>query len=147
MLVRFYPEKIDPELPGILLLSHGPLALGMLDSAEMIYGEIDNIAAFGLEPDDIVEEYCQAVVDAYKQFPANTLVFLDIYGGTPSNQIMRYCAKNSMPILAVAGMNLPLVVSAAFGRDLENGEEALYSLIEEAKESVTNVTEKLKPMM
>lgn len=47
------PEKINPDLPGIVILSHGPFAVALLETAQLIFGEADNIAAFSLEPEMI----------------------------------------------------------------------------------------------
>ena len=58
MIQKFKPDKIEKGLTGIIVLSHGPMAVGMLDSAAVILGnEVKNSAAFCLEANDDPEKY------------------------------------------------------------------------------------------
>ena len=46
MIQRFEPDKIEKGTTGIIVLSHGPMAAGILDSAAVILGnEVKNSAA------------------------------------------------------------------------------------------------------
>ena len=35
----YIQETVNPDLPGIILLSHGPLAVSLVDTAKMVFGE------------------------------------------------------------------------------------------------------------
>ena len=58
----YKPEKVNKDLPGIILLSHGPFAVSLVDTAKMLFGESENIAAYSLEPGDDIDKYREAFV-------------------------------------------------------------------------------------
>lgn len=48
--MKYYkPETVNENLPGIILLSHGPFAVSLLDTARMLFGDAENLAAFSLK--------------------------------------------------------------------------------------------------
>lgn len=140
MIKRFNEENIKSYLPGIVIMSHSSLAIAMMETAKFIYGEIDNIAAFSFEDEDNPLEYRDECIKAIKKFPENTIVFLDIFGGSPCNQLMMYIKDTQMKVNAIAGMSLPMVISAINLREMYCGEELLEKLKVEAEESIVNVT-------
>ena len=52
MHIKYDKAAIDPSLPGILLLSHGDLAIGLMDTVQAVIGTTSNIAAFTLSHED-----------------------------------------------------------------------------------------------
>lgn len=143
MKVIFDKENIQPGLPGIILLSHGPLAPAIVESALLIIGEQPNLAAFGLETVDTLEDYSTAVMEAYHAFEGNALVLIDLYGGTPCNQMILAALKNKLDILALSGLNLPMVMDACTLRQDASGPELLEQVEEVAKIGIVNITSKL----
>lgn len=115
-------QEVNEIIPGIILMSHGPLAVGLLETARMLFGEIENIEAYSLEEGENLEEYYQHIVDAIKKFPTGVIVFIDIFGGTPCNQMMRYIQEQDKVIEVVTGMNLPMLIHAATTREKINKE-------------------------
>ena len=61
-------EGIVPGLPGVILLSHGQLALGLRDAAEIVYGESANLAVFWLERGDDLDAFQEAFAQAYTAY-------------------------------------------------------------------------------
>lgn len=112
---------INPEVPGIILLSHGPFAVSLVDTAAMIFGESENIAAFSLEPGDDIDEYRKAFVECIDKFPEGSMIVVDLFGGTPCNQVMRHIQETGKPLEVVAGMNLPMLVNAVISRQEMSG--------------------------
>lgn len=143
MKVIFEKENIQPGVPGILLLSHGPLASAIVESAAMIIGEQPNLAAFGLEPCDALEDYINAVLEAYNAFGGDALILLDLFGGTPCNQITLAALRNHLDILALSGLSLPMVIEACTLRSDASGMELLRQVEEVTKIGVVNITEKM----
>lgn len=143
MIKIFDEEKINPDIPGIILLSHSNLAVAMLQTAEFINGDIENIAAFSFEDEDNPEDYRDSFVEAIKKFPNNSIIFMDIFGGSPCNQLIIYAKRNQLIFNAIAGMNLPLVVTAVNLREVYSGEEFLEKLVEEGSNGIVNVTKML----
>lgn len=143
MKARFQKEDIQAGLTGIILLSHGPLATAMAESAFMIIGQQDNLAAFGLEPSDTLEEYISSVMQAYDAFGGDAVVLVDMFGGTPCNQLVAAALRNALPILALSGMSLPMVMEACALRSEYSGEALLKQIMDMTEAGQINITEKL----
>jgi len=121
---KFFNEaEIQKEIPGIVLLSHGALALGMLDTARVVLGNAYNIAAFALEAADDPEVYRETFMRAVEAFPAGAIILVDMFGGSPCNQLFLASSQIKTPYCAFSGMSLPLVVEAATMRELYTGNE------------------------
>lgn len=90
-------------------MSHGELAQGMVNSAEMIVGDVpylDAITAYVDGNNDI-----SRIITTYlKKHNAETVfVLTDIFGGSVNNQWMRYV--NQIPKLyLITGVNLPMII-------------------------------------
>ena len=143
MKVLFRRDDIRQELPGLILLSHGPMAVAVAESASMIVGEQPNMAAFGLEPEDPLEEYIAAVLEAYEVFGGNAVFLVDLYGGTPCNQLVLAALKNQLPVKAIGGMNLPMLLEAVTLREEAAGEELISQLEMIGNAGIVNITDKM----
>jgi PTS system mannose-specific IIA component len=107
-------SEVQPDLPGIIVLSHGDMALGMLNSAQVICGELENVVALGLEPGDDLEAYREEVAGLLDAFPEGALILVDIMSGTPFNSVMFLGAEREL--YGIAGANLPLLIELALLR-------------------------------
>ena len=116
----FEKEGIVPDLPGVVLLSHGQLALGLRDAAEIVYGESTNLAAFCLEPGDDLDAFQEAFAQAYTVY-SECLVIVDMKGGTPCNQVLRYAKRTGTAVNAVTGGSLPMLLEVLAVRDEADG--------------------------
>lgn len=74
----YKPEKVNKDLPGIILLSHGPFAVSLVDTAKMLFGESENIAAYSLEPGDDIDKYREAFVETINEFPEGSMILVDL---------------------------------------------------------------------
>lgn len=119
---------------SLILISHGEFAEGLLDTAEMILGEIDNVQTVCLYPHEGSEDFQLKFEQALAQASGEIVVLCDIMGGTPCNVAMRY-----LPKLAglYSGMNLPMVISYV-------SEEGVEGLLDNAKQQICDVGEQLK---
>ena len=114
MKTNFDEKNVRPGLMGIVLLSHGPLAMGALASAEMIYGEADleNVVAFSLEEGDDMGEYAQSFDRVLNAYAGNCLFLIDFLGGSPCNQLRLYAMQRQVSVRALLGMNMPMLFYA-----------------------------------
>ena len=55
----------------------------------MVFGESENLAAFSFEEGDDADQYRMKVAETLERFPVGSVVMLDLFGGTPCNQMMR----------------------------------------------------------
>lgn len=95
---------------GVLILTHGNLAIELLASARVIAGELENFEALPLAWDDGIEEAQAKVSEVLERLDCNggVLILTDIFGGTPSNVAMAF--RDPGHIEVVSGVNLPMVV-------------------------------------
>ena len=103
---------------NILVMSHGEFAEGICRSAEMIIGEQENLKPVIFNPgeslDTLVEKLKKAINEFDNDFPH--LLFVDIFGGSPSNAAALLLAEN-YKINAVSGVNLPMLLEALTERE------------------------------
>ena len=127
----YKPEKVNKDLPGIILLSHGPFAVSLVDTAKMLFGESENIAAYSLEPGDDIDKYREAF--------EGSMILVDLFGGTPCNQVMRHIQETEKPLEVVGGMNLPMLVNAVLAREGISGKDFSLDTVENGKNGIFRV--------
>lgn len=111
-------ENFVENIPGILLLSHGPFCQALLESAQMIGGEAVNVVALPLLENASIDEYGEKAMQTFKQMPEGSIVLFDLASGTPLNQMMMKSGGEEFP--GLCGMNLP---GPAGGDDHARGHE------------------------
>lgn len=148
MIKQFDESGIIPDMIGIMTLSHGPMASAILKSAAVISGEeVKNSAAFCLEADDDLMEYGKTVSAAIDAFPAGCLIFIDILGGTPYNQLVIQSRKKDKMPAALTGMSLPMIIVANMLRGSGmDGDTLIQAIMEECSTSVISVKERMESM-
>ena len=124
---------------GGLIVTHGRLAIELLNAAEMIVGEIQGVTAVSLGWHDDVETAATMVRSALDrvQTPDGVLILTDMFGGTPTNIASTFLGQENVEI--VTGVNLPMLIKLAqaqgeLGQDLatvarqvrESGQSSIY---------------------
>lgn len=138
--MKFYkPEKVNENIPGIILLSHGPFAVSLIETAQMLFGESENIAAFSLEPGDDIDNYRESFVKIINDFPKGSMIMVDLFGGTPCNQVMRHIQETEKPLEIVTGMNLPMLIEAVMSRESMAGKEFSMDTVQNGKNGIFRV--------
>ncbi|MDD4371590.1 MAG: PTS sugar transporter subunit IIA [Anaerostipes sp.] len=132
-------EQVRESLPGIVLLSHGPFAVVLVETAKMVFGESENVAAFSFEEGDDVDEYRKTVVETLETFPEGSIVMLDLFGGSPCNQMLRYVQETEKVLEIVSGMNLPMLVNAFLAREGVSGTELSLDAVSSGTEGIRRV--------
>ena len=132
---------------GILIVSHGSFAAGLLSAVELIAGKQEKVTTIGVHDEDGVEEFETKVNQALEDLDDGdgVLVFVDILGGTPSNVIFRSLAKREFK--AIAGMNMEMVVQAVMLRDSMEKEELYKNVLEVAQQPPVLLHEMYKDMI
>lgn len=132
---------------GIILASHGEFAKGILQSAAMIFGEQQNVAAVVLEPSegpDDVKAKMQAAIASFDS-QDEVLFLVDLWGGTPFNQANSLFEAHKDKWAIVAGMNLPMVIEAYASRfSMESAQEIAKAIVPSAKDGVRVKPEELE---
>lgn len=133
---------------GIIIASHGEFAKGILQSGSMIFGEQEDVKAVTLMPsegpDDIRAKLQEAVASFSNQ--EEVLFLVDLWGGTPFNQVNNLFEEHKDKWAIVAGLNLPMLIEAYASRlSMESAQEIAAHIIETAKEGVKVRPEALQP--
>lgn len=126
----------------IVLASHGDLAQGMRQTAEMIIGTSENIYALSAfrDEDEPIGVQMERLLE--KIGYEDVYLLTDIFGGSVNNDLL--AIQQAHPeVTLVAGMNLPLVISVAT-QFQQIDEELLAHLIEESQQGMINCKKLLK---
>lgn len=128
---------------GILLMSHGDLSKGVLNSLECIMGKRENIKALTLGIHDDISEFENKMNEAIEQLgKEGVLIMVDVLGGTPSNKACRALKNENVEILT--GLNLPMVMQAIESREyITNLNELKENVKNAALDSIADLREKL----
>ena len=105
-------------IKGTYHLNHGEAGNALLSSSEMIVGKTPNSTAISLQPGMSPETLMQQV-KAILRTDTETVIFTDIYGGTPSN--IAFLLSKDFPIRCISGVNLAMLIEANMLQD--SGEE------------------------
>ena len=133
---------------GIILASHGEFATGVLQSASMIFGEQENVAAVTLMPSEGPEDVKRKMQEAINGFDNQdeVLFLVDLWGGTPFNQASSLLEGHQDKWAIVAGMNLPMIIEAYASRfSMESAQDIAKHVLTTAKEGVKVMPEELEP--
>ena len=134
---------------SIVLASHGKFAEGIKDSGGMIFGPQEGVVAVTLTPDMGPDDLHQKILDAIATLEdqEHVLFLVDLWGGTPFNQISRVLEEEGKEDwVAVTGLNLPMLI-AAYGSRLgvDTAAEVAKEIYSEARMGVKIKPEELEP--
>ena len=96
---------------GIVIVSHGNLGTALSESAEMIFGEKNDIVTVSISSiSENVETFRDEIVSAIDKADKGNgvIVLTDLFGGTPCNLSISVAGTKNIEI--VAGVNLPMVL-------------------------------------
>jgi len=116
---------------GMVLVTHGRLAIELIAALEHVVGPQQNIAAVCICPDDDMEKRRAEILQRAGEVDdgAGTVVLTDMFGGTPSNLAISIMDKANVEI--IAGVNLPMLIKLASVR----GEEDLITSVTSAQDA------------
>jgi PTS system mannose-specific IIA component len=100
-------------LVGVVVVTHGQLAVELVNAAEAIVGDLAHVQAVSIGWHDDVEQARQEIGQAIARVatPAGTLVLTDMFGGTPSNLAVTFLVPDRVEV--VTGVNLPMLLKLA----------------------------------
>ena len=128
---------------GIIIASHGDFANGLLKTSSMIFGEQENVKPVTLMPSEGPEDIRRKIEEAVATFenPKEVLFLVDLWGGTPFNQVDSLFEEHKDTWAILTGMNLPMLIEAFGARfSMESAQEIAASLLSVSKEGI-----KIKP--
>ena len=116
---------------GIIIITHGNLALELKSAMEYILGIQKNIEIISIKSDDDLEIKKADLEEVIEKVNENigTIILTDMFGGTPSNLAMSFLEVGKVEI--ISGVNLPMLVKLIGLRDSND----LQKVSQESKES------------
>ena len=108
----------------IILASHGELSKGMLNSVEMIVGDLaKNIETFSLYPGENPNDYAEKIKNQIGSSQDEYIIICDIKGGSVYNALIQLLDMDNVEIISGMNMNivLELVIKNSSGNiDIDN---------------------------
>ena len=116
---------------GIIIVTHGNLALELKSAMEHILGIQKNIEIISIKPDDDLEIKKSALEESIKKVDEENgvIILTDMFGGTPSNLAISLLKIGKVEI--ISGVNLPMLIKLIGLRDSND----LQKVATESKES------------
>ena len=104
---------------GVVVVTHGQLAAELVNSAEMIVGDLPHFAAVSIGWHDDVDHAREEIGRAIERVAgtagsdgerAPVLVLTDMFGGTPANLGVTFVSED---VEVITGVNLPMLIKLA----------------------------------
>lgn len=126
---------------GIIIGTHGKFSKEIVKSAEMIFGQQENVKPVTFEPgespDDLVEKYKAEMKEL--DYSDGLIFFVDLFGGSPYNAASRIVLEEeNMDI--VTGVNLPMLLEVFASKSFSTVTE----LVDIAKNSGSSAIKSFK---
>ncbi|MDU1846209.1 MULTISPECIES: PTS sugar transporter subunit IIA [Niallia] len=115
---------------AILVITHGEFGIEIIKSAEMIMGPQNNLRALALRPGESVDalrEKANEIVEENEKNGLETILLVDLLGGSPSNVSLSLLCKYDLHILT--GINMPMLIELL----------TFYQTVEETKNLIETV--------
>lgn len=105
------PDEGEFLVIGLVVVSHGPLADGLRQAAEMIMGPQEALATLGLEPAQEMDQYRADLERLVREVDRGegVLVLADLFGGSPANTAA-YVLGPAVDV--VCGCSLPMLIES-----------------------------------
>ena len=126
---------------GMLVITHRRLAKELIDTAQLIVGEIDNCVGLSLDPELPVDDLRQQITNAMNEVNDGdgVIVLTDMFGGTPSNLSLSFL--NHEGIEVVTGVNLPMLLKLAHSREDQKVDELARIVKDYGRHSISLASE------
>ncbi len=125
----------------IVLASHGQLAKGLLDTAQMIIGEIAyEVEVYTLQPGKLAEDFAKGLKMEIMQNPQIEYVILtDLYGASVFTAMYSLVVLDNVYLFT--GMNLSMLLSVCLEHPDHLDETAALKIQEDARSGTQYIME------
>lgn len=133
-------KKGGKRVIGVLVLTHGEMADGLVSAVNLIGGEFEKFEAIGLYADSDIENYKLQVQQKVTDLDdgSGVLVFCDLFGATPYNTTAKIYGdlKDKIKYRSITGVNLPMILEGLFNRESLNLEELTDYILDVGKDGI-----------
>jgi len=143
--MRARQREAIKQMIGGLIVTHGRLAIELLNAAEMIVGEIHHITAVSLGWHDDVDMATSMIQKALERVkgPDGVLILTDMFGGTPTNIASTFLDQDKVEV--VTGVNLPMLIKFAQIGEGQTLTAAAKAVKEQGQSSIYIASQLLAP--
>ncbi len=126
---------------GILVITHGKMAEGMLDSLEMIMGNMEGLDYVSLTRGEDYDNFEKNIKDKARALSQGdgVLMLVDLFGASPFNVAQKVSKKleaEQINTKIVSGVNLSILLEACTNRMSSNIDEVVEVIKSSGKESI-----------
>ena len=128
---------------GMILVTHGDLAVEFVKAMEHVVGKQTAIATICIGPSDDMEQRRREIALAIREVDAGegVIVLTDLFGGTPSNLAISLMEAGKVEV--IAGINLPMLIRLAKARRCMSVREAASAARDAGRNYITIASEYL----
>lgn len=128
---------------GLVLVTHGALAIEFKSALEHVVGPQERIEAVCIGPDDDMEARREDIITAVgaADMGKGVVILTDMFGGTPSN--LAISVMKTVGAEVIAGMNLPMLVKLARVRSEFELKQAVTMAAEAGRKYINVASESL----
>ena len=104
----------------VIVVSHGSYARGLVDTAQMIAGEQEDLEAFGLEPEESVDTLREKIRESIEQTSEGeeVLILTDLFYGSPFNTVISLMSALTVVLLISRLLARELILTASSDRKI-----------------------------
>jgi mannose PTS system EIIA component len=128
---------------GLVLVTHGRLAVEFVTAMEHVVGPQDAMATICIDPDDDMEirraDIAQSIASVDRG--RGVIILTDLFGGTPSN--LAISLMDTGRIEVIAGVNLPMLIRLEGARRTMNVVDAVAAAREAGRKYISVASEVL----
>lgn len=126
---------------GVIVVTHGNLASGLVDAARMIVGETDQLETIGLMETEDIDGLMARIQEAISKVDSGegTLILVDLPGASPFNASARI-AMQAETVRVVTGVNLPMLAELLVMREGSSLDELVAKALEAGKAGVMTLS-------
>jgi mannose PTS system EIIA component len=98
---------------GVVIVTHGQLAVELLHGAETIVGDLPHVTAVSIGWHEDTQEARAEIEQAVARVKGENgvVILTDMFGGTPANLAMTFLTEGRVEV--VTGVNLPMLIKLA----------------------------------
>ena len=113
---------------GLMIITHGNLALELKSAMEHMIGDQNDIEIFSITPEDDIDIQKNNIEKKLKELNQGkgVIILTDVFGGTPSNLALNFLEPGIIEIMS--GVNLPMLIKICQLRDKD-----ILEVIQEGK--------------
>src|SRR6187431_282685 len=124
---------------GLVLVTHGRLAVEFITALEHVVGPQQGIEPICIGPDDDMEKRRGDIAEAIERVGDGVIMLTDLFGGTPSN--LAISLMKSTDIEVIAGVNLPMLIRLEGARKVMGVRAAVAAAREAGRKYISVASE------